>query len=75
MAAAWTSAPNGNRAARRAAGISHIRPTEDLAFTRIGGAVFLGLRGAGFVRLNVQAARQLASELAELADAAQGELS
>ena len=68
-------APNGNRAARRTAGIRHIRPTEDLAVTHIGGTVFLGLRGAGFVRLSAAGARQLAAELTELAEHAQGALS
>jgi hypothetical protein len=67
-------APNGNRAARRTAGINHIRPAEDLALTRIAGTVYLGLRGAGFIRLSPAEARQLAAELAELADA-QGDLS
>lgn len=67
--------PDANRAARRTAGIKQIRPLDDLAVTRIGGTVFLGLRGSGFVRLTTPAARQLAAELTELADAAQGALS
>lgn len=67
-------APNGNRAARRTAGIGRIRPTEDLGIARIAGTVYLGFRGAGFIRLSPAGARQLAAELAELADV-QGDLS
>lgn len=50
------------------------RPLEDFAATQWGGFVYLGLRGAGFVRLSVAEARQLVGELEELVDAAQGAL-
>jgi hypothetical protein len=67
--------PNGNRAARRSAGQRQARPHSDLTLTRVAGSVFLGLTGAGFVRLTPGEARQVATELAELATTAQGELS
>lgn len=66
--------PNGNRAARRAAGVQ-TRSADDLGLTQVPGAVLLGLRGAGFVRLTPGEARHLAAELVELADTAQGALS
>jgi hypothetical protein len=69
-------APNGNRAARRTAGVrGATRPAADLGLTQIPGAVLLGLRGAGFVRLTPGEARKLAAELDELADTVQGALS
>lgn len=68
--------PNGNRAARRTAGMAGpYRPVSDVAATQLGGFVFLGLRGAGFVRLSVAEARQLIGELEELVVGAQGALS
>jgi len=68
--------PNGNRAARRTSGMGGpYRPAADIAATQVGGFVYLGLRGAGFVRLSVTEARQLVLELDELVIAAQGALS
>lgn len=67
--------PHANRAARRTSGMrGPFRPLEDFAATQWGGFVYLGLRGAGFVRLSVAEARQLVGELEELVDAAQGAL-
>lgn len=63
-----------NRAERRAAGMAH-RPAADLALSQLPGAVLIGLRGAGYVRLTPAEARAHAAELLELADSAQGALS
>jgi hypothetical protein len=64
-----------NRAARRAAGITH-RPHTDVVLTVLPGAVLVGLKGAaGHARFTPSQARELAAELAELADSAQGALS
>jgi hypothetical protein len=64
-----------NRAERRQAASGHLRPPADLALTQMAGAVYLGLRGAGFIRLSPGEARSLSAELAELAEVAQGALS
>jgi len=63
-----------NRAERRAAGMAH-RPVADLALSHLPGAVLLGLRGSGYVRLTPQEACKYAAELLELANSAQGALS
>jgi hypothetical protein len=64
-----------NRSERRAAGGMAHRPQSDLVRSHLPGAVLVGLRGAGYVRLTPSQARDHARELVELADAAQGALS
>lgn len=67
--------PN-NRSARRSAGFrGQARSPRDLSLARGAyGTVLLGLTGAGFIRLTPGEARQVATELDELANAAQGDL-
>lgn len=60
---------NGSRADRRARGLrGQARPTADLFLSRVPGTpyVLVGLRAAGFVRLPLAAARDLADEILEL---------
>jgi hypothetical protein len=68
-------APNGNRSARRNAGLRATRPASDLGVTRVAGSVFIGLTGAGFIRLTPTEVRRLVDELVGHLDAIEGELS
>lgn len=55
-----------NRRTRRDAMKAEHRPKHDLMLTGFLGAVYIGLRGSGSVRLNPGEARQVLEELTEL---------
>jgi hypothetical protein len=68
--------PKLGRAEGRALALNgHVQPADDLAITRMGERVYIGIRHGGRCRLTRAEARQLAGALLEITDAeaAEGE--
>jgi hypothetical protein len=66
--------PRLGRAEGRALALNgHVQPADDLAITRMGERVYIGIRHGGRCRLTVDEARQLAGSLLEVSDDDPGE--
>lgn len=61
--------PRLGRAEGRALALNgHVQPADDLAVTRVGDRVFVGIYHGGRVRLSLEDARQLAGSLLDISD-------
>lgn len=61
--------PRLNRADARVLALNgHVQPADDLAVTRVGERVFVGIFNGGRCRFTLEEARQLAGALLELSD-------
>jgi hypothetical protein len=61
--------PRLGRAEGRALALNgHVQPADDLAITRMGERVYIGIRHGGRCRFTLEESRQLASALLEISD-------